>query len=130
MVLQEYFLSQFIYECMNLLVMQHLSYYQDFNNKNCCHFTLPVTGYVLYIHSHTYSLMEHLRKRFIEIGETINNVFGFTRIFFVSVYILMYESLGYATFESLPRFQQQELLSLYLTCYRLCFIHTHSHIQS
>ena len=42
----------------------------------------------------------------------------------------MYESLGYATFELLPRFQQQELLSLYLTCYRLCFIHTHSHIQS
>ena len=74
--------------------------------------------------------MEHLRKKFIEIGETINNVFGFTRIFFVSVYILMYESLGYAAFELLPRFQQQELLSLYLTCYRLCFIHTHSHIQS
>ena len=74
--------------------------------------------------------MEHLRKKFIEIGETINNVFGFTRIFFVSVYILMYESLGYAAFELQPRFQQQELLSLYLTCYRLCFIHTHSHIQS
>ena len=74
--------------------------------------------------------MEHLRKKFIEIGETINNVFGFTRIFFVSVYILMYESLGYATFELLPRFQQQGLLSLYLTCSRLCFIHTHSHMQS
>ena len=110
--------------------MQHLSYYQDFNNKDCCHFILPVQGYVLYIHIHTCSLMEHLRKKFIEIGETINNVFGFTRIFFVSVYILMYESLGYAAFELLPRFQQQELLSLYLTCYRLCFIHTHSHIQS
>ena len=74
-------------------------------------------------------LMEHLRKKFIEIGETIN-VFGFTRIFFVSVYILMYESLGYATFELVPRFRQEELLSLYLTCSRLCFIHTHSHMQS
>ena len=74
--------------------------------------------------------MEHLRKKFIEIGETINNVFGFTRIFFVSVYILMYESLGYATFELVPRFRQEELLSLYLTCSRLCFIHTHSHMQS